>query len=418
MTVSEEAKKVAEMLESCWGEEEEITVPFEKFVGIIDGKLNGTKKESENFKDRIRFKLRTVLYHDFGVVATRDGNLGNKFSKVKDKGTVFVTVENNLEKNEKLPDMELVSTFSKYKTQYIPIPDFTDIKEAVKEGEQVLLVGPKGCGKSRTLEEVFACLGLSALRIAMGEVREPADLIGSKEIVEKNGVPITKFQPGMVTECAMAKNRGVILDEIDSVSPSLNLALNKILENEGGIMTLPTESGVEFLEIDPTFRIAATGNTFGYGDSTGQYNGTKVQNRATFDRLGPKFDLDYNPSIEKRLISNYLPEAVINSFYNDGGEKTARGIILKIRESDEINDTIGLRSILRFARSYNRLGWHRSMSLLLNDINPDFHDAIVGIIVAQLGKEFTPSRNQYDKSRHDFISKEWKEKIIKSGFCN
>jgi len=363
--------------------------------------------------NRIRWKMATLLRAQ-GIIPLFIAT-GYKF---KIENNIDITPENMLEKSfQPLKGKEPVKTHTNWKTPFIAPYYFGTIFRQVQKGRIPLLKGDKGCGKSRVAEEIMARLGLNCIRIAMGEVRDPVDLIGTKEVINKNGVPITKFVGGLITEAAQ-KGWGVVLDEIDAITANVGLVFNKMFE-ENATMVLLTETGIETLQPHPDFRVIATANTWGRGDSTGFYAGTNMQNDATMDRFRPKQDVEYDMAIERQLVSPYLPPAVVEALYAQG-ELGKEGLIVLIRRAiadpnNEIDDICGMRPILYFAQEYQEIGWHKLMSFFVNEFREEYHNAITKIITDRFGGSFTPSDNDYDKSKPNYIPDMMKD-LIAAGF--
>lgn len=312
-------------------------------------------------------------------------------------------------------------TSTNFQEEFIPPAWFRDLLDVLECGDKPILVGPQGCGKSRALEQAMAFLGRKVFRIALGEYRDPADLIGTKEIVEENGVPVTKLVGGLLTE-AMENGYGIILDEYDMVAPGMVAALNKIMES-GASMVLPTEKGTITFHQHPDTLIAATANTWGYGDDSGLFAGSQMQNRASWDRLRPKMDCDYDYEIEKRLVGKYLPEKVVEALYANHSDENKVGLVRKIRKAiadpkNPLDDVMGLRTILWFARMWGRFGWHKGLYYFLNDFRIENREAIKKIIQDRFGRDFVPTRNDYDKKASDYIPnlKPSVMKAIEKGF--
>jgi hypothetical protein len=324
------------------------------------------------------------------------------------------------EKKNRRANIDVKKTSTNFDEPFIAPPWFPDLLDSLDLGDKPILIGPAGCGKSRTLEEAFARLGREIYRIALGEYRDPADLIGTKEIVNENGVPTTKLVGGLLTE-AMEKGCGVILDEYDMCSPGMVSALNKVMES-GIEMLLPTENGSFKFRPHKDTLIAATANTWGYGDDEGMFAGAQMQNRASWDRLRPKMDCDYDYAIENRLVSRYLPPKVIDALYSDNPAPNKLGIVRIIRKaiSDPANpleDVFGLRSILWFAQKWETFGWHKGLYYILNDFRQENRESISLIIKNRLGAKFVPSRNDFDKNAPNYIPDMITE-VVAAGFGN
>jgi hypothetical protein len=358
-----------------------------------------------HYINRIRWKMRDQ-FRAAKIIARVDNDDGPGYHFTLDDS---IDIDSRPEVEEVVtPDLEPVKTSTVWKEDYVAPAWFGDVMECLKAGDKPILVGPQGCGKSRALEESFARLGREPFRVALGEYRDPADLIGTKEIVNVDGVPTTQLVGGLVTE-GLKNAWGVILDELDMCAPNMFASLNKLME-EGIEVVLQTENGIIKFRPDPNALIAATANTWGYGDDAGEFAGAQRQNRASWDRLRPKIDCDYDYAIERLIVSRHLPTVVVDALYSDDPNPNKRGLIRKIREriaddTDELVDTMGMRTIIWFAQRWKVFGWHKGMYYFLNDFQPHNRDTVSGIITTRLGNEFLPSRNDFDEKGTDYIPK-------------
>ena len=338
-------------------------------------------------KNRIRFKAANKL---------KDHGIKCKFENY-DTGYRF-TIDNNVDIDMKTDEHvalveqnQQVSTFFDYDTKFIPPRQFPLIVESLRHGFRPLLVGPKGTGKSRALQEAFALLGIPHRSIALGMISEPADLVGSINIVEENGVPITKHIPGLITDAA-TKGEAVILDEFDSINGAVAPSLNSVLES--GSFIVQTENGPLKIQCHKNYRIAATANTWGYGDDSGFYM-RDIQDRSTWDRMMPKIDMDYDPELEMSVLEHFVNSEIISVFY----DKTM-GLVTKIREeikTKKIHDECSLRSIIAFGKHFKIFGWHKAMHLFINEFKPEYRNQITEMLTMSWGAEFKPSMNDYQK---------------------
>jgi hypothetical protein len=374
--------------------------------------------DKNHILNRIRWKMPTLLRAQ-GIIPQLMGQESPVRYRFTIENNIDITPEGSSEKDfQPLKGREPVKTHTNWRTPFIAPHYFGTIFRQVQKGRIPLLKGDKGCGKSRVAEEIMARLGLTCIRIAMGEVRDPVDLVGTKEVVNENGVPVTKFVGGLITEAAQ-KGWGVVLDEIDSITANVGLVFNKMFE-ENATMVLLTETGIETLQPHPDFRVIATANTWGRGDSSGFYAGTQMQNDATMDRFRPKQDVEYDLKIERQLVSQYLPPAVVEALYCESNNLGKEGLIVLIRRAiadsnNEIDDICGMRAILYFAQEYQDLGWHRGMYYFVREFREEYHNAIIKIITDRFGISFVPSINDYDESKPDYITNIMNE-VIAAGF--
>ena len=406
---SQEIKDVAQYITNLSLEEQSKRVSplnYALLQILADKEWVNAKENIDELRDRALNRIRFYMVQF----------LADKGIEIEWNGDEYTFIVNDFKpktpvKKER-KDMEELSTFTKFETKYIPHREFDNIIKSLQFGEKPLIVGPKGCGKSRCLEEAASRLNLKCIRIALGQVAEPSDLIGTKEIIEENGVPITRFVPGLLTEAAI-NGTMVILDEMDSVQPQVGLALHAVLEATNNIVC-PTEKGTEIIKVNPNFRIGATANSWGYGDETGHYAGVEIQNRATWDRLHPKINMDYDPEMEQIILKSILngdefENEIIQILYDN-----TNGLITKIRAaiaSEDIHDECSIRTVMAFAKHYKIFGYHNAMYYMINEFKPEYREQLKEMLITSWGPEATASVNDYDSSKPAYIDDDIKKKF-------
>jgi cobaltochelatase CobS len=156
---------------------------------------------------------------------------------------------------------------------------------------RVMVSGYHGTGKSTHIEQVGARLNWPCVRINLDSHVSRIDLIGKDAIVVKDGMQVTEFKDGILP-WAYQNNVALVFDEYDAGRPDVMFVIQRILETSGRL-TLLDQSRV--IHPHPCFRLFATANTVGLGDTTGLYHGTQQINQAQMDRWSIVTTLNYLP---------------------------------------------------------------------------------------------------------------------------
>jgi len=154
---------------------------------------------------------------------------------------------------------------------------------------RVIVTGYHGTGKSTHIEQVAARLNWPCVRINLDSHVSRIDLVGKDAIVLKEGKQITEFRDGILP-WAYQRNMALVFDEYDAGRPDVMFVIQRVLESSGRL-TLLDQSRV--LRPHPAFRLFATANTVGLGDTSGLYHGTQQINQAQMDRWSIVTTLNY-----------------------------------------------------------------------------------------------------------------------------
>ena len=223
-------------------------------------------------------------------------------------------------------DME-IDAFSK-KNEFVPEIDkdykfdrdtTLAILAGFKYNKRVIVHGYHGTGKSTHITNVAARLNWPCIRVNLDSHISRIDLIGKDAIVIKDGKQITEFQEGILP-FAIQNSVALIFDEYDAMRPDVAFLMTKVLEAEGGLTLLEKN---KVIKPNSYFRLFATANTIGLGDTTGLYTGTQQINQAQLDRWNITTTLNYL-SLEKEMEIVLAKNKNLNNI--KGKEKVANMI--------------------------------------------------------------------------------------------
>jgi len=191
-------------------------------------------------------------------------------------------------KNEYVPEIDSVYKFDRDTTLAV-ITGFAFNK-------RVLIQGYHGTGKSTHIEQVAARLNWPCIRVNLDSHISRIDLIGKDAIVIKDNKQVTEFKEGILP-WAFQSSVALVFDEYDAGRSDVMFVLQRILESDGYFTLLDKN---KIVKQNKYFRLFATANTIGLGDTTGLYTGTQQINQAQLDRWEIITSLIYL-SLEKEM---------------------------------------------------------------------------------------------------------------------
>ncbi len=169
---------------------------------------------------------------------------------------------------------------------------------------RVLVQGYHGTGKSTHIEQVAARLNWPMVRINLDSHISRIDLVGKDAIVLREGKQITEFRQGILP-WALQRPVALTFDEYDAGRPDVMFVIQRILETDGKLTLLDQN---KVLRPHPYFRLFATTNTVGLGDTTGLYHGTQQINQGQMDRWNIVATLNYlSHDAEVRIVLSKTP---------------------------------------------------------------------------------------------------------------
>jgi cobaltochelatase CobS len=190
---------------------------------------------------------------------------------------------------------------------YVFDPDTTlAILAGFAHNRRVMVQGYHGTGKSTHIEQVAARLGWPSIRVNLDAHISRIDLIGRDAIVLKDGLQVTEFKEGILP-WALQHPVALTFDEYDAGRPDVMFVIQRILEFDGRL-TLLDQNRV--ITPNPWFRLFATTNTVGLGDTSGLYHGTQAINQAQMDRWNIVVALNYLAAdVEQQIVKSKMPQA-------------------------------------------------------------------------------------------------------------
>ena len=248
-----------------------------------------------------------------------------------------------------------VDAFSK-KNEYVPEIDKNykfdrDTTLAIISGfafnKRVLVQGYHGTGKSTHIEQVGAKLNWPTVRVNLDSHISRIDLIGKDAIKLVDGKQVTEFQEGILP-WALRNPVAIVFDEYDAGRADVMFVIQRVLEVDGKLTLLDQN---KVIAPHPSFRLFATANTVGLGDTTGLYHGTQQINQGQMDRW----------SIVSTL--NYLPhedETAIVTAKNPGTDPEVIGKMVTVAEltrnafmNGDISTVMSPRTVIAWAQNTN-----------------------------------------------------------------
>ncbi|MEN0076683.1 MAG: cobaltochelatase subunit CobS, partial [Paracraurococcus sp.] len=204
-------------------------------------------------------------------------------------------------------DIDLEVPAFSMRTEHVPEIDTTyrfdrettlAILAGFAHNRRVMIQGYHGTGKSTHIEQVAARLNWPCIRVNLDSHISRIDLIGKDAIVLKDGKQVTEFREGILP-WALQHPCALVFDEYDAGRPDVMFVIQRVLEVEGKLTLLDQN---KVIRPHPMFRLFATANTVGLGDTTGLYHGTQQINQGQMDRWSIVATLNYLPHAQETSI--------------------------------------------------------------------------------------------------------------------
>ena len=256
------------------------------------------------------------------------------------------------EPNEYVPTIDNSYKFDKNTT--------LAILAGFSHNRRVMIQGYHGSGKSTHIEQVAARLNWPCIRINLDSHISRIDLLGKDAITIKDGKQITEFKEGILP-WALQTPTALVFDEYDAGRPDVMFVIQRVLEVEGKLTLLDQN---KVISPHAGFRLFATANTVGLGDTSGLYHGTQQINQGQMDRWHIVSTLNYlDPDLELKVVLSKVP-----SLDNKEGLEIAKNMISVANLSrqgfanGDISTLMSPRTVISWAENHQ----------IFNDLNKSF----------------------------------------------
>ena len=266
-------------------------------------------------------------------------------------------------------DIDLKVTAFKEPNEYVPIVDESykfdknttlAILAGFSHNRRVMIQGYHGSGKSTHIEQVAARLNWPCIRVNLDSHISRIDLLGKDAITLKDGKQITEFKEGILP-WALQTPTALVFDEYDAGRPDVMFVIQRVLEVEGKLTLLDQN---KVISPHSGFRLFATANTVGLGDTSGLYHGTQQINQGQMDRWHIVSTLNYlDPELELKVVLSKVP-----SLNNKEGQEVAKNMISVANLSrqgfanGDISTLMSPRTVISWAENFK----------IFSDLNKSF----------------------------------------------
>jgi len=173
---------------------------------------------------------------------------------------------------------------------------FEILEKAHEQGIFVLVIGPKGTGKTTLVREFAKRQSVKLASINFSLRTRESHLVGSKSLSEGN----IQFDEGILIK-SMKEGNMLYLDEINAAEADVLLRLDEALDDRRQVVL--KESGGEIVTANKSWFVIATINPL-------NHVGTKELPPQLLSRFPIRLRMDYPPEEkELEIVKNHVPQA-------------------------------------------------------------------------------------------------------------
>jgi nitric oxide reductase NorQ protein len=173
---------------------------------------------------------------------------------------------------------------------------FEILEKAHEQGIFVLVIGPKGTGKTTLVREFAKRQSMKLASINFSLRTRESHLVGSKSLSEGN----IQFDEGILIK-SMKEGNMLYLDEINAAEADVLLRLDEALDDRRQVVL--KESGGEVVTANKSWFVIATINPL-------NHVGTKELPPQLLSRFPIRLRMDYPPEEKEiEIVKNHVPQA-------------------------------------------------------------------------------------------------------------
>ncbi len=246
--------------------------------------------------------------------------------------------------------------------KYFDKSDVDILMDGIKAHQNILLLGPRGTGKSSLANE-------AAKRLNRTYCYVPCHTGATTEALIGQWIPNPKgngyvWMDGVLTR-AVRVGKVCLLDEINSLKPEVAFAIHGLLDHRRELVLTdkPDDNGdPEVVVAHKNFGLMAAGNPF--------YEGVRVMNEAFRDRFAVQLHLGYYPELDIAVLRDNAAASTLDPKQAVALEQ----FIIKVRTSVKnkaINSDVSTRAFLDLAENMAVHTFQTAKTMFLTRFNDD-----------------------------------------------